>query len=45
MPIAKKKDIKKDIPEEFLNQMKSNLSKTVTPVEEEIQFYPKTAVL
>ena len=24
------------IPEEFLNQMKSNLSKTVTPVEEEI---------
>ena len=32
MPIAKKKDI----PEEFLNQMKSNLSKTVTPVEEEI---------
>ena len=36
MPIAKKKDIKKDIPEEFLNQMKSNLSRTVTPVEEEI---------
>ena len=36
MPIAKKKDIKKEIPEEFLNQMKSNLSKTVTPVEEEI---------
>ena len=32
MPIAKKKDI----PQEFLNQMKSNLSKTVTPVEEEI---------
>ena len=30
MPIAKKKDI----PEEFLNQMKSNLSKTVTPVED-----------
>lgn len=36
MPIAKKKDIKKEIPEEFLNQMKSNLSRTVTPVEEEI---------
>lgn len=36
MPIAKKKDIKKDIPEEFLNQMKSNLSRTVTPIEEEI---------
>ena len=36
MPIAKKKDIKKDIPLEFINQMKSNLSKTVTPVEEEI---------
>ena len=36
MPIAKKKDIKKDIPEEFLNQMKSNLSRTVTPVEEDI---------
>ena len=35
MPIAKKKDIKKDIPLEFLNQMKSNLSKTVTTVEEE----------
>ena len=32
MPIAKKKDI----PQEFLNQMKSNLSKTVAPVEEEI---------
>lgn len=31
MPIAKKKDI----PQEFLNQMKSNLSKTVTAVEEE----------
>ena len=36
MPIAKKKDIKKDIPQEFLNQMKSNLSKTVTTVEEDI---------
>ena len=36
MPIAKKKDIKKDIPLEFLNQMKSNLSKTVTTVEEDI---------
>ena len=36
MPIAKKKDIKKDIPEEFLNQMKSNLSRSVTTVEEEI---------
>ncbi len=36
MPIAKKKDIKKDIPLEFINQMKSNLSKTVTSVEEEI---------
>ena len=35
MPIAKKKDIKKDIPEEFLNQMKSNLSRSVTTVEEE----------
>jgi len=32
MPIAKKKDI----PQEFLNQMKSNLSKTAAPVEEEI---------
>ena len=36
MPIAKKKDIKQDIPQEFLNQMKSNLSKTVTTVEEDI---------
>ena len=36
MPIAKKKDIKKDIPQEFLNQMKSNLSRSVTTVEEEI---------
>lgn len=35
MPIAKKKDIKKDIPQEFLNQMKSNLSRSVTTVEEE----------
>ena len=44
MPIAKKKDIKKEIPEEFLNQMKSNLSKTVTPVEEEIPVVqPKVA--
>ena len=31
MPIAKKKDI----PQEFLNQMKSNLSKTETTVAEE----------
>ena len=30
MPIAKKKEI----PQEFLNQMKSNLSKKETPVEE-----------
>ena len=36
MPIAKKKDIKQDIRQEFLNQMKSNLSKTVTAVEEDI---------
>jgi len=41
MPIAKKKDIKKDIPQEFLNQMKSNLSRSVTTVEEEI---PETEV-
>ena len=33
MPIAKKKDI----PQEFLNQMKSNLSKAVTTDEEELQ--------
>ena len=44
MPIAKKKDIKKDIPEEFLNQMKSNLSRTVTPVEEEISEPEKIVV-
>lgn len=41
MPIAKKRDVKKDIPQEFINQMKSNLSKTVTPVEEDI---PETKV-
>ena len=34
MPIAKKKDIKKDIPQEFLNQMKSNLSRSVTAEED-----------
>ena len=35
MPIARKID--KDIPKDFINQMKSNLSKTTVAVEEETQ--------
>ncbi len=34
MPIAKKKD--KDIPQDFLNQMKANLKKAPEPVVEEV---------
>ena len=41
MPIARKID--KDISKDFLNQIKSNLTKTTTVVEEEPQIVTKTA--
>ena len=41
MPIARKID--KDIPKDFINQMKSNLSKTTVAVEEEPQVVSKAA--
>ena len=41
MPIARKID--KDIPKDFLNQMKTNLKKTTVAVEEESQVVAKSA--
>ena len=41
MPIARKID--KDIPKDFLNQMKTNLKKTTVAVEEEPQVVAKSA--
>ena len=47
MPIARKKESPRDIPQDFLNQMKSNLKKSPEPVIEEVKEAPvvqKTAV-
>lgn len=47
MPIARKKESPRDIPQDFLNQMKSNLKKSPDPVIEEVKEAPvvqKTAV-
>ena len=40
MPIARKKESSRDIPQDFLNQMKSNLKKTPDPVVEEVEETP-----
>ena len=47
MPIARKKESPRDIPQDFLNQMKSNLKKSPDPVIEEVKEAPvvqRTAV-
>lgn len=40
MPIARKKESPRDIPQDFLNQMKSNLKKSPDPVIEEVKEAP-----
>ena len=40
MPIARKKESSRDIPQDFLNQMKSNLKKTPDPVVEVVEETP-----
>ena len=40
MPIARKKESNRDIPSDFLNQMKSNLKKSPEPVIEEVKETP-----
>ena len=40
MPIARKKESNRDIPSDFLNQMKSNLKKSPDPVIEEVKETP-----
>ena len=40
MPIARKKESPRDIPQDFLNQMKSNLKKSPEPVIEEVKETP-----
>ena len=45
MPIARKKESSRDIPQDFLNQMKSNLKKTPEPVVEEVENVKETPVI
>ena len=45
MPIARKKESNRDIPQDFLNQMKSNLKKTPDPVVEEVEDVKETPVI
>ena len=45
MPIARKKESSRDIPQDFLNQMKSNLKKTPDPVVEEVKDVKETPVI
>ena len=45
MPIARKKESSRDIPQDFLNQMKSNLKKTPDPVVEEVKDEKETPVI
>ena len=45
MPIARKKESNRDIPQDFLNQMKSNLKKTPDPVVEEVEDVKESPVI
>ena len=45
MPIARKKESNRDIPQDFLNQMKSNLKKSPDPVVEEVEDVKEAPVI